>query len=628
MYAWAGTILKVDLTSRVIEKEPLSKDFAQKYLGSSGFNAAKFLELVKPEVDALSPENVFMIGLGPLSGTAFPGSSRVTIAAKSPLTDLYGDSNIGEHFGTEVKLAGYDQILVFGRSEQPVYLWINNDEVEIRDASQLWGKSTWDTATMIRDELGDPDIQVACIGQAGENLVRFACVIVPTKAAAGRGGLGAVMGSKNLKAVAVRGSKGIAVAKPEEFMQVCKETRTRITKGASYASLHEYGTTFLQEGAVFAGLAGTRNFQTTLFPNIEAVSGKRFKKEFALPMTACTACPVACRVHYIVKSGEFAGISGGGPEFGATQMGLRCDIDNMEALLMENELFNKYGLDCISAGALFAWAMDCYEHGILTKEDFDGTPLSWGDYHATIDMTHKIVRREGFGAILAEGEKKAPQLVGRGSEKYMHIIKGRAPVVEDPRANRQFGFAYYTSLTGEPHLQANVIYVPDLFRDSDIGKWMRKDPDTLNPHSPKDKGKLVKLGEDYTQIIDAAGICTRTGGSINLVTRAISSATGIEFTEEEMLKTGERIVNVQKALNSRQGLTRKDDNFSVPEKFTKEPIKEGLYKDSVVELDMMLDDYYQARGWDLETGLQTKEKLRELGLEHIIAELEKVDAVK
>lgn len=626
-YGWVGTILNIDLTEGKIEKEPLSPTFARKYLGASGFNSAKLFELVKPEVDALSSENVLMFGVGTLTGTLALGSARLTVTAKSPLTDIFGDSSMGGHWSTELKFAGYDQLVFFGKADHPVYLWIDDGKVELRDASHLWGKSTWDTARVIKEEIGDPFIQVVCIGPAGENLVRFANIICPTKHAAGRAGMGAVMGSKNLKGIAVRGLMGVATARPDEFLQTCMEMRQMVgSTYPYYAIMHEFGSPALLEFYTLAGVSGVRNFQRNLFPSYRAISGKRFKRDFIVQMMACPSCLTACHLFHSVRSGEFAGIYGGGPEFGLTQLGLRCDIDNAPALLKINELSNQYGVDCVSAAAVISWAMDCYEKGILTKEDFDGTPLSFGDYKAVVDIIPKIARREGFGTILAEGEKRAPKLVGRGSEKYMYHVKGQAPVIEDPRANKFFGFQYYTGTRGADHLKGNSPYIRYLLRDTDIGKEIKLG--SLDVRSPKGVGNTLKWCEDVTQVIDSLGVCTRAGGSIQLLTRALSSATGVDFSEKELLGIGERIYNIQKAFNSRQGLTRKDDNFSVPEKFTEEPIKDGPCKGSVVERDLMLDDYYKTREWDLETGLQTRKKLVELGLEHIADELQRVNAVK
>jgi len=633
-YGWAGSVLNIDLTAGKVEKEALDPNFARKYLGASGFNSAKLFELVKPEVDALSPENVLMFGVGTLSGTLAPGGARLTVTTKSPLTDIFGDSNMGGFFSTELKFAGYDQIVISGKADHPVYLWIDDDKVEIMDASHLWGKLIWDSAQMIAEEIGDPSIQVVCIGPAGENLVRFANIMCPTRkvAAAGRTGMGAVMGSKNLKAIAVRGSKDIAIARPEEFLQTCMQTRqTVIDSFPIYKTLHEYGAPGFMDFFANAGMLPVKNLQSNVFPNWEALSGRTFKRDYYRSMRACAACHIACGPYSSVKSGEFAGVYGGGPEYALTELGFMWDIDNPAAILKMDELFNQYGIDHVSAGFLIAWAMDCYEKGILTRKDFEGTPLSFGDYKAVIEMIPKIAHREGFGNILAEGEKRAPKLVGSGSEEYMYHVKGLSPIVDDGRAHKGLGLEYLVSTRGACNQKGALSRTGHLLRDTDIGRKFinRKIGGELGMpglRSPEGWGTIVKWCEDMMQAITAMGICDRTGGSIQLLVKALSSATGTDFTEEELLEIGERTYNIQKAFNSRQGLTRKDDDFSTARYY--EPIKDGPCKGSVLERDLTLDDYYKTRGWDVETGLQTRQKLIELGLEHIADELEKVNAIK
>ncbi len=625
-YGWAGTILNADLTTGKMEREALSPAFARKYLGACGFNSARLFEWVKPNVDALSPENVLMFGVGTLNGTLGPCSARLTVTAKSPLTGIFGDSNMGGHFSTELKFAGYDQVNMFGKADQPVYLWIDNDNIELREATHLWGKTTWDTARMIKDEIGDPFIQVICIGPAGENLVRFANIMCPTKKAAGRTGMGAVMGSKNLKAVAVRGSKDLPIARPDEFLDVCKKMREEIVS----EELSEMGTPYLMDWFAPEGLVVVRNFQSNVMKNWEALSGKTLKKDFYRSMRACASCHIACSPFHSVKSGEFTGVYGEGPEYALTEDGLLWDIDNLPAMLKINELFNQFGMDNISGGFVMAWAMDCYEKGILTEEDCDGTPLSFGDYKAVIEMIPKIARREGFGDILAEGEKRAPQILGKGSEQHMYHVKGLSPIADEGRAKKNLGLQYLTSTRGADHLKAYVIAMGKMLRDTDIGKEVINKKtgyaDWSETRNPEGMGVTVKWCEDMKATADAVGICVHTVSSIQLLTRALSSATGIDFSEDELLEIGERIYNIQKAFNSRQGLTRKDDNFSTPKYY--EPIKDGKFKDEVLERDELLDDYYKARGWDVKTGLQTREKLEELGLNHIADELEKVNAIK
>lgn len=637
VYGWAGTILNVDLTRGKIEKEPIYQEFAEKYLGGIGFNAARLFDLVKPGADALSPENVIMFGVGPLAGTLYPGNTRLTGTAKSPLTDIFGSTNCGGFFGAELKYAGYDQITIFGKSERPLYLLIDDDKVELRDASNIWGKSTWEAGMRIREELRDSEIQVLVIGQAGENLVRFANIISPPRGAAGRTGMGAVMGSKNLKAIAVRGTKRLKIARPEEFFSICKESTILGRTEPRYEYLRGGGSPMWLDLLAPRAAVGARNYTRALFPNWTAVSGEKFRAggEFTVRKKACFSCPVGCSGFFNIRSGEFEQTFGRTPEYGMTEISIRCDIDKIPPILKMQELLDKYGIDTLSVGHMLSWAMDCYSRGILTKEDCDGLSLEWGNFVATIELIPKIAKREGFGALLAEGEKRAPQILGRDSEKIMYHVKGMSPPPSDPRSTGLFGFAFYTAPRGGDHLTANTIWVPPLVKGSDLEKELTaKQENWLGIMWERDRsgegmGESLKVCEDISAILNAAEVCTRTGGSFELVARALSAATGIDFTVKKLLVIGERIFNIEKAFNSREGLTRKDDNFSVPEKFTVEPVGEGPHKGEVLrDLDRRLDDYYKARGWDAETGLQTRAKLEELGLDQVVQQLEKMNFIK
>ena len=629
VFGWAGTILNIDLDAGKTENEPLPFDFARKYLGGSGFNSAKLFELVKPEIDALSPENVLMFGVGTLTGTLAPGSARLTITAKSPLTDIFGDSNIGGHWGTMLKFAGFDQLVFLGKAQQPVYLWIDGGKAELKDASHLWGKTTWETDRAIKEVIGDPAIKVACIGPGGENLVRFASIMCPTKRAAGRSGMGAVMGSKNLKAIAVRGGCDVNIAQPEAFLKACMEDRRDIIESQPhYEAYHAYGTPALLSSTAPAGVIAVRNYQRNTFENWEALSGETLKREFVKSMRACATCHVACGPFHNVQSGEFAGTFGEGPEYASAELGILMDCNNLAAELKYQELCNQFGIDIYSAGTGIAWAMECYERGILTDADFDGRPLRFGDYQSVIDIVPQIARRQGFGDILAEGEKRAPKLVGQGSEQFRYHVKGQSPVTEDPRAHKGFGLQNLTGTRGADHLKGNCLYMRHILRHTQINMDIGGEDLMMDLRCPDGVGRSVKWGEDMTATLNSVGMCTRTLGSIQILARLLCAATGVDFTDEELLVTGERIFNVQKAFNARQGLTRKDDNYSVPEKFTKEPIKDGPCKGMIFERDLMLDEYYQTREWDVETGLQTKKQLSKLGLEHIAEDLEKVNAIK
>lgn len=626
-FGWAGRVLWVDLAKEKIRKEPLQKSLAKEYLGARGFNSACLFRLVNRGIDALSPENVLMFGVSPLAGTFAPSACRFTVTAKSPLTDIFGDSNCGGYFDSELKYAGYDQIVVTGKAKHPVYLWIDDDHTELKNAGHLTGKSTWETQKIIRHELGEPDLQVACIGPAGENMVRFACIIHTLKRAAGRTGMGAVMGSKNLKAVVVRGTKGVKVAEPQAFEKACRDATEALKRHPFYATLSEYGTPLLMEDLNATGMLGTRNYESAVWDKAEEVGGEKLKEEYSAKMRGCFACPIHCTHFYVVNHGKFARTWGEGPEFAHTSLsGNKTGISDMPALLYMNNLANQYGLDVASLGSMIAWAMDCYSRAIISKEDADGLPLEWGNSESAIELVHRIATRQGFGNILAEGEKRAPKIVGKGSQNYMYEVKGMSPVIEDPRATKLFGFGYVTSVRGGDHLKG--FGVLDCIGDVDAAQQLFGIPEVADPLSTRGKGAAMKWHEDFCAAQDAAGICRFASMHIwfgvppNTIAKLVSTATGAELDETGLFTIGERIYNLEKAFNSREGLTRKDDNFSVPKKFLEEPLKDGPARGSVLDLDPMLDEYYDARGWDRKTGLQSRRKLEELDLKDIANELQ------
>ncbi|MBI4286348.1 MAG: aldehyde ferredoxin oxidoreductase family protein [Chloroflexi bacterium] len=621
-----------------MEQEPISADFAKEYIGGIGFNVARLFHLVKPKIDALGPENIIMFGVGPLCGTLYPGAARLTITAKSPETDIFGSTNIGGHFAAELKYAGYDQVCVAGQSPQPVYLWIDDDRAELRDAGHLWGKSSWETGSVIREELADLEIQVLCIGPAGENLVRFASVINPPRGAAGRTGMGAVMGSKRLKAIAVRGTKPVKVARPEEFLRLCQASTIFGRSEPRYKVLRKGGSANWLDFAAPKGGLGRRNYQSTRFPNWRALSAERFVPggEFTVRKRGCFSCPIGCAGFFNVRTGEFAQTFGRVPEYGMTSIGVRCDIDQLEPILRMQSLFDEFGIDATSGGGMIAWAMDCYNRGLLSREETDGISLEWGDYAAVLELVPRIARRQGFlGNLLAEGEKRAPQILGKASDKFLYHIKGLYAATYDPRADKVFGLSCFIAPRGADHLTANILWIPDLLRDTDLGKELAKKfreclalPSESRDANLKGLGTAFKLCEDRSTLLNAIEVCTRTGGSFELLRQALAAATGVEFGMNDLVRAGERIFNIEKAFNSREGLTREDDNISVPEKFMGEALSEGPYKGDVLNLKPVLDEYYQARGWDVTTGLQTRQTLQELGLADMVPELESLGALQ
>jgi aldehyde:ferredoxin oxidoreductase len=629
IYGWCGNVLKVDLTTRSTEVVPLDPEKAQKFLGGRGLNSWVLYNLATTDLDEFGPENPLIVGSGPFCGTLVPAASKFTFTSKSPLTNIFSDSCAGGYFGPELKYAGYDQIIISGVSEKPVYLLVDDDQVELKSADHLWGKDTWTTQKEIRQEHGD-EFQVACIGKAGENLVRFAGIIHGLKRAAGKFGLGAVMGSKKLKAIAVRGTKGVQVAHPELLLEFALETIRKITNHPFYKTRSVYGTPHLEDALTPLGVMSTRNFERTSFERYKEIGGIRLTEKYSKRMRSCMGCPAHCTHVYSLEEGPFKGTYGEGPEFTVTSMvGDRCGVSDLEALLKINQLLNEYGMDCAAFGGLVGWAMDCYEKGIINQTDTDGLELRWGNAEAIIELVHQTANRKGFGNILAEGEKRAPQLIGRESDQYMFHCKGGIIIAEEPRALPGFGLAYLTSTRGSDHLRARYP-LETIAHGAEVARKLFGSEDAANPRTPRGKGKGVKWFEDLMTVVDSLGLCKFNYPSFmeivstpEVLAKGYYAVTGLKVSGEELLAAGERIYNVEKAFNARLGLARKEDNFSVPEKFLMEPLKEGGFKGQVFPLDAMLDEYYEARGWGND-GLQTYEKLSRLGLSEIADELKRL----
>lgn len=630
---WPGKALRVDLSTSNIKQEEVSPEFFLNYLGGRGFNARVLFDGVKRGIDPLGSDNLLILGIGPLDGTLAPGADKFTITAKSPLTDIFGSSSSSSDLVPQLRMAGFSMIQFTGKSPHPVYVFIDDDHVEIRDAHHIWGKDTWATQEMIQEELHDPAVQVVCIGQAGENLVRFASVSGGKKSTAGRTGLGAVMGSKNLKAIAVRGTKDIEVISPDIFARKCQVAIERIKNSKMFETWSEMGSHFLTDAVHALGGLAVKNFTTNVFPWADKFGADNFKRRFSLKMHSCLACPVHCRHFYEVNEGEYAGQSGEAPDFGGTQVGILLYLKDIEPTLYAYDLFNKYGMDSLSFAMNLAWATECYEKGLINRSDTDGIELKWGDADTLIKLIHMTARRDGFGDVLAEGEKRAKERLGKGTGKYVYTVKGMMPVIEDPRALKGFGFSYLVSTRGADHLRS--IY-PRYWSDDFMKKVFPDNPEVSELTNPKGKGIGTKWLQDYSAVIDSADVCKRVWLNLppehletmpDLLADLINALTGTELSGKSLLRIGDRIYNVEKAFNSREGLTRKDDNFTNPEKFTREKVPDGPAKGQVAERDMMLDEYYKARGWDVETGLQTYETLAGLGLTDIAEELSRIGQV-
>ena len=623
MEGYTGTLLRVNLTDRRIGKEPLHKALAQEFVGGRGLNAKILYDELTPGIDPLGPENKIVIGTGPCAGTLVPGSSRFTISSKSPLTGFLGDSNAGGFFGAGLKYTGYDAVIIEGRSDRPVYLFIDDDRMELKDAQQHWGRSALATTRAIQQENCDPGIYVIAIGLAGENLVRFSNVITDLGRAAGRTGQGAVFGSKNLKAVAVRGRKGVRVADPAALMEAVGEITKAWTAPSSEggrlnraAELRaRYGPAAGWSRYQNFGMFGTKNFQGGAFWKSQMEGIDRY----FVKQKACFSCPAGCDHLFVAPDGPYVGTYGGGLELTVLDFGPNIGNEDLALNVKLHELCDHYGLDYMDTRSCLGFAMECFEKGIL--KDTDGLDLQWGSAEAALGLIAKIARREGLGAVLAEGVTRAAETIGEGAQKFAMQVKGQALVARAPRASKGWGLAYAVSSRGACHVRAHI---PEAYEatawDVSLQEIFKKYHDPTNPLLEEGKAELVKWHEDLQAFKNSLEIClfiiypwTVPGGSVpRMLARLHEAVTGNPLDERGLLKIGERIVNLERCFNIREGLIRKDD--TLPERFLTEPYPDGPAKGQVVRLEPMIDEYYAFRGWDQTTGFPAQEKLTELHL--------------
>ena len=610
MYGYAGRILHVDLTTGKTKVEPLNEEYAKKYIGGIGLGIRLLVDHSKPGVDPFSPENPLILATGPISGTMWPtGGNGHAFVSKSPQSFGVGESKSHGSFGTELKRAGYDAVIFKGKAEKPVYVWIDDDSVQLLDASHLIGKSPADTEDAIREELGDYYIRVAAIGLAGEKLVRIACIINDKTRAAGRTGMGAVMGSKNLKAIAVRGTRDIKVAKPEEFMEFVKEFHERM-KGPATQKYRTLGTAANVLVHNTVACMPTRNYNNASFEGAEKVSGENLNERFVAKIIGCSSCAMRCEHVCVVPEGPYKGTMTRMEYEPLWAMGPYCGVDRLDAIIKGMDLSNYYGIDSIGAGVIIGFAMDCAEKGILTEKDLGGIDARFGNHEALVQLMEKIGKREDIGDTLAEGVKIAGEKIGKGAEKLAQHIKGVEVTGYDLRCLKTAALGFAVSFRGADHNRHGA-YAFDV-----KGKVNRLIVE-------KGRGKMVKDMEDVYTLIDSLIVCKFSRGTyyneLEDMTKLYGIVTGFEITPEEMRKAGERINNIARIFNVREGLGRKDD--TLPYKVMHLPVPdEGPSKGAYVtkkELDFLLDDYYETRGWTRD-GVPSTEKLKELGMEDLI----------
>ncbi|MBM4462971.1 MAG: aldehyde ferredoxin oxidoreductase family protein [Chloroflexi bacterium] len=619
MAGFEGRMLEVNLTTGEIKRSTVDKDVLRQYIGGSGLAAKLFLDRVSPNVDPLSKENTLFFLTGPLSGTNIPGGSRFSACAKSPLTNMWGESNCGGNFAPELRAAGYDGIILTGAAKKPVYLVIEDDKVELRDAADLWGKDNFEVTDLLRKRHeGKKKVKVLAIGRAGENLVRYAAICNEERDFFARGGMGAVMGSKKLKAIVVRGSGKIPLASPTAFTQKRKEILEKAKDHIVTQSLKAMGTNGSMDFGVHIGDVPGKNWTAGDMTAVAAnIGGAMLNSEKYLTGTeSCHGCFVGCKRVVSIKEGPYKGMAGPGPEYeGAASLGGLLMIDDMAAVIKLNEVCNDYGIDVISCGGTLAMAMDCYEHGIIGSKDTGGIELVWGNADAALKMIDKIARRDGFGDVLAEGSKRAAQRIGKNASDYAVEIKGMEVPMHDPRGEHGLGLSYATGVRGACHTNDVTFSIEQgIFIWPEIGITGGYDQ-----KSSDGKAQVVVISQNVGMVCNSAVICYMLMSVINGedMVGLINAASGFDYDLQEVMQCGERIWHLKRGLSNLMGITAADDRL--PRQILT-PTTEGGAAGSAPDIKRMLTEYYPLRGLDAK-GRPLKEKLNGLGLSALAAKL-------
>ncbi len=610
-----GKILFVDLSTGELKEKALDEELCRQFIGGYGIGARIIFSRQKPNVDPLGADNTLGFMTGPLTGTAAPFGSRfAVVVGKSPLTGGWGDSNSGGDFGPYLKFAGYDGVFFTGVSEKPVYLFIRDGKAELKDATHLEGKDTLETEDMLKTELGE-EVRVASIGPAGEKLSLISSIMNNRGRAAGRSGVGAVMGSKKLKAVAVRGTAKVPVANSEDLSKLRKDYVAKI-KGKLADTFRSMGTAAATAGAAHSGGSPVKNWGgvgITDFPAANLIGGENVIASLERKY-ACYRCPIGCGGYMKAGTGEYKYKAGTKkPEYETlAAFGTLCLNHNLESIIMANDICNRYGLDTISTGATIAFAIECYEDGIITKEDTEGIELTWGNHKAIVAMTEKLAKREGFGALLADGVKMAAQKIGKGTDRYAIHVHGQEPGMWDPKFIPSYATTYQSDPTPGRHTQGGLSVVEAGLSPSGL------ELPSLDKYTYTGKGKFEAMFKNKAHLVNATGACLFSSFFLphEAVATLLSVVTGWQLSSEEVNMMGDRISAMRQAFNLREGLSPKD--FKLHGRLIgAPPLKEGPVANVTVDADTLVSEYYQALDWDSETGKPSERKLRQLGLEDV-----------
>jgi aldehyde:ferredoxin oxidoreductase len=619
MKGFIGQQLRVDLNTKETRIEPVSEKLTRQYMGGSGYGARILYDELEKGIDPLSPENIMMLATGPLSLAAVPGGGSITLCFKSPLTGIWGESRVGNDFGPDLKKAGFDHVIIRGKSAEPVYILIQDQQVEFRKASQLLGLTVSEKTEAIRSEVGDKRLSVLCIGPAGERLVKVSSVMVEDRAA-GRCGGGAVFGSKNLIAVAVKGSTKVEPARPGDYRRVVKQIHDEIKENPQFIGMKSFGTIGDTPSNDDGGDWPAKNWQSNSWGKGPEIYNRFIKNNFIKGYGCYHGCTIACARSVQVADGPFKTPVHGGAEYETFACFTAFVLsENADAALLCDYLCNEYGLDTISTGSLVAFAMECYEKGLFSEEQLQGLNLTWGNAEVLPVMVKKIAYREGIGDILAEGVRAAAKKIGRGAEEFAIHVKGLEGPAHDPRSGKALGITYATSNRGMCHIHPLEGMAWDRGKlDWGLQKYGVPDPNTVERWDETGKGAPVAILQNGLTLPDILGTCKfymYAGATVDHWAAIISTLTGWDVDGEELLKVGERVINLQRMFNVREGITAKDDQL--PARVRSRPAF-GKYSTEEAcvtqDFDSMLQEYYKARGWDPSTGAPTLEKLKELGL--------------
>ncbi|MGD0918889.1 MAG: aldehyde ferredoxin oxidoreductase family protein [Thermodesulfobacteriota bacterium] len=617
---YVGKLLFVDLTKGTLKEKPLSEELAKNFIGGYGIGARLLYDMMKPGVDPLGPDNILGFVSGPLNGTGALFGGRYTVVCKSPVTGGWNDANSGGFFGPELKRAGYDAVFVSGASNKPVYLFIKDGKAEIRDAKQLWGKDCTETEEALIRETGESKLRVALIGPAGEKKSLMACVINDKHRAAGRGGCGAVMGSKNLKAVVVRGTGKVPVAHPEKVKEVNAQILDNMKNGPAAEMIKAFaafGTGGNTGMSALNGDSPVKNWGGVGIVDMGEESAAKlatvsFDAKYNTQKYACANCPIGCGAHYKVEGGKWPVAETDRPEYETlAAFGTMTLNDDAESIIKCNDICNRYGLDTISVGACVAWAIECYENGIFTKKETEGIELTWGNAEAIVAITQAIADQTGFGKVLALGSAKAAEKLRKGVE-YLQTVRGIELPMHDPRFSPWFAKTYQYDPTPARHVKGGLGVVD--FQSPNEVKY------NYEGRGPMDLG--VTCG---TEISNTSGLCLFGGFAMprDAATRFIEAATGWDFKEKDVIQTGKRIMNMRHAFNLREGQRPNDDDNLLPRRCVGEPPqKEGPLKGVTVDYKKMANYFFENMGWDEETTVPTRKSLEDLGgMEDVIRDL-------